>query len=85
MGTTRSLAAGHLPYRLLVDGFKPFLDIYAFEGEEALSEPYCYRIQVTCTEQDIDPKSILNQAAHFHLFTPPQPKCYWSFPPDDPV
>ena len=39
MGTTRSLAAGHLPYRLLVDDFEPLFDLYAFEDEAHLSTP----------------------------------------------
>ncbi|MCK8659427.1 type VI secretion system Vgr family protein, partial [Pseudomonas umsongensis] len=48
--------------------------VLAFEGQEHLSQPFSYRIEFTCAEQDLSAEQILNKDARFSLYPlPPKP------------
>ena len=61
----------HNHHRLHVQGDNLVADVLAFDGEERLSQPYRYRIEFTCVEQDIAAERLLNQEATFGLYPSP--------------
>ncbi|MGV8921502.1 MAG: type VI secretion system Vgr family protein [Pseudomonas sp.] len=61
---------GQSRYRLNVQECADFLDVLSFHGTEALSQPYRYAIDFTCTEQDIPLQQMLRRNATFTLQTP---------------
>ena len=46
------------------------LDVLSFDSQEALSQPYTWRIQFTSTDLHIQPQSMLMQRAGFTLYDP---------------
>lgn len=61
----------HSRHTLHVHGVSATLDVLAFEGEEKLSQPFRYRVEFTCVDQDIAADRILGQPADFALNTAP--------------
>ncbi|ANI82034.1 type VI secretion system Vgr family protein [Kosakonia oryzae] len=57
-------------YRLDVHECPHFLDVFNFQAEEKLSEPWHYTVKVTCTESDIASDSMLLKPASFTLQVP---------------
>lgn len=57
-------------YRLDVHECPHFLDVFNFQAEEKLSEPWHYTVKVTCTESDIASGSMLLKPASFTLQVP---------------
>lgn len=73
----------HSRHTVTVDGQSALLDVLAFSGTEALSETFCYAIEVTSPNLDIAADTMLGKDATFSLraappsvtirgFTPPQ-------------
>ncbi|WP_387489253.1 type VI secretion system Vgr family protein [Photorhabdus sp. RM96S] len=60
----------HSRYRLKVWGNKVPLDVLAFTGQEALSQPFHYAIEFTSVEKGIEPAQMLMQQAAFTLTSP---------------
>ncbi|WP_109513048.1 type VI secretion system Vgr family protein [Pseudomonas ovata] len=60
----------HSCHTLHVDDVKDRLDVLAFEGEEHLSQPFTYRIEFTCPQQDLAAEQFLGRAGHFSLHPP---------------
>ncbi|XOL76035.1 hypothetical protein ACK8QA_10080, partial [Klebsiella pneumoniae] len=48
---------------LSVKGCEAGLDVLAFEGDEALSQPFCYRIEFTSADHAISKEMMLMKAA----------------------
>ncbi|MDL2424672.1 hypothetical protein M2C68_18835, partial [Pseudomonas sp. BAgro211] len=48
------------------------LDVLAFTGDEALSQPFAYRIEFTSTDLDLPADSFLCKDASFSLRAPPE-------------
>ncbi|MBD9677931.1 type VI secretion system tip protein VgrG [Pseudomonas sp. PDM18] len=61
----------HSRHSLSVDGLDAQLDVLAFEGSEALSETFRYRIEVTSLQLDIPADSMLGKDAAFSLRAAP--------------
>ncbi|WP_425327794.1 type VI secretion system Vgr family protein [Pseudomonas nitroreducens] len=72
----------HSRHTVTVDGQSALLDVLAFSGTEALSETFCYAIEVTSPDLDIAADTLLGKDASFSLravppsitilgFTPP--------------
>lgn len=57
-------------YRLDVHGCPHFLDVFNFNAEEQLSEPWHYTVKVTCTERDIPSDVVLLKPASFAFQVP---------------
>ncbi|PWU29047.1 type VI secretion system tip protein VgrG [Pseudomonas sp. RW407] len=62
----------HSRHSLSVDGLDAALDVLAFEGTEALSQTFCYRIEVTSTQLDIAAQDVLGKDASFSLRAAPE-------------
>ncbi len=60
----------HSRYRLKVWGNKASLDVLAFSGQEALSQPFHYAIEFTSAEKGIEPAQMLMRQAAFTLTSP---------------
>ena len=43
----------HSQHKLTVDGLDTALDVLAFHGKEALSEPFSYQVEFTATARDL--------------------------------
>ncbi|MBZ7693760.1 Rhs element Vgr protein, partial [Klebsiella oxytoca] len=52
---------------LTVRGCRALLDVLAFEGDEALSEPFSYQIEFTSADKTLTPQQMLMQDAAFTL------------------
>ncbi|MFV3306689.1 type VI secretion system Vgr family protein [Pseudomonas sp. NY15181] len=63
----------HSRHTLWVRNLDAPLDVLAFVGEEALSQPFDYRIEFTSTQKDIPADQLLGQDARFSLCPPPTP------------
>ncbi|MCW9635845.1 Rhs element Vgr protein, partial [Klebsiella oxytoca] len=50
---------------LTVRGYRALLDVLAFEGDEALSEPFSYHIEFTSADKTLTPQQMLMQDAAF--------------------
>ncbi|MBD9518248.1 contractile injection system protein, VgrG/Pvc8 family, partial [Pseudomonas sp. PDM22] len=48
------------------------LDVLAFSGDEALSQPFTYRIEFTSTHRDLPADAFLCKDASFSLRAPPE-------------
>jgi type VI secretion system secreted protein VgrG len=57
----------HSRHKLVVHNLPVALDVLAFEGQEQLSQPFCYRVEFTSAEQDIGAERMLGQDAQFSL------------------
>ncbi|AVL82846.1 type VI secretion system tip protein VgrG [Klebsiella oxytoca] len=55
---------------LTVRGCRALLDVLAFEGDEALSEPFSYQIEFTSADKTLTPQQMLMQEAAFTLQAP---------------
>ncbi|MCC8457048.1 type VI secretion system Vgr family protein [Photorhabdus aegyptia] len=60
----------HSRYRLKVWHNKAPLDVLAFTGQEALSQPFRYAIEFTSAEKGIEPAQMLMRQAAFTLTSP---------------
>ncbi|KEX90688.1 hypothetical protein HA62_29905, partial [Pseudomonas putida] len=60
--------------------FDAAFDVLAFEGEEHLSQPFTYRVEFTCSEQDLSAEKMLNKDASFSLYPPPAKPPYPGLP-----
>ncbi|TDB57322.1 type VI secretion system tip protein VgrG, partial [Photorhabdus khanii subsp. guanajuatensis] len=65
---------GHARYRLEVRRCDAMLEVFSFTGEERLCAPYCYTIDFTSPNRDIDPAVMLNKPATFILQAPENPE-----------
>ncbi|MCK1792057.1 type VI secretion system Vgr family protein [Pseudomonas violetae] len=62
----------HSRHKLKVRDVDALLDVLAFEGTEALSQPFNYRVEFTCVDGDIGAETMLGQNASFSLYGAPQ-------------
>ena len=60
----------HRCHKLQVANLNATLDILAFHGRERLSQPFDYRIEFTCPEQDLGAEQLLRRHASFSLHAP---------------
>jgi type VI secretion system secreted protein VgrG len=61
-------------------------DVLAFQGEEALSQPFSYRVEFTCLALDLAAEQLLGRFASFSLYPPPQRQIRGvSLPPVEPL
>lgn len=63
----------HSRHKLQVRDVDALLDVLAFEGTEALSQPFNYRVEFTCTDGDIGAEKILGKRASLSLYGSLQP------------
>ncbi|EIK93221.1 hypothetical protein PMM47T1_28051 [Pseudomonas sp. M47T1] len=61
----------HSRHTLSVRDIDARLDVLAFEGKEALSQPFNYRVEFTCVDSDVGAEKILGQNASFSLHGAP--------------
>lgn len=61
----------HSRHTVTVDGQNALLDVLAFSGTEALSETFCYAIEVTSPNLDIAADTLLGKDASFSLRAAP--------------
>ncbi|WBG92694.1 type VI secretion system tip protein VgrG [Pantoea piersonii] len=71
--TPLSLLFSHNHHLLTVKECASLLDILAFEGEEALSQPFRYRIEFTSSDHAISQKMMLMKPASLTLQAPVSP------------
>ncbi|GEM_PF-19476 len=69
----------HSRHTLEVRDLEPSIDVLAFDGDEALSQPFKYRIEFTSLAQDIAPEQVLGRDASFSLHPPPSPMPAFAF------
>ena len=62
----------HSRHSLGVQGLDIPLDVLAFSGDEALSQPFAYRIEFTSTDRDLTADRFLCRDASFSLRAPPE-------------
>jgi len=70
MNTSLPIRFSHNHHRLSVKECEAELDVLAFEGDEALSTPFSYRIEFTSGEHDISKEMMLMKAASLTLLAP---------------
>ena len=70
MSTNPKIRFSHNHHQLAIKGCKPALDVLAFEGEEALSQPFSYRIEFTSAEHAISKEMMLMKAGSLTLQAP---------------
>lgn len=70
MSSVKSLLFSHNHHLLSVKGCEAGLDVLAFEGDEALSQPFRYRIEFTSADHDISKEMMLVKAASLTLQAP---------------
>ncbi len=77
----------HSRHRLRVRDLDALLDVLAFRGEEALSEPFAYQVEFTSTQRDLPAEQLLGRGASFSLLPPPVavPFAGMSIPPTQPL
>lgn len=61
----------HSRHKLKVLDVDAVLDVLAFEGEEELSRPFTYEVELTCEQPDLAAGQLLGQAACFSLHAAP--------------
>jgi type VI secretion system secreted protein VgrG len=76
MSTPPRIFFDHTRHKFAIRWFDAVFDVLAFEGEEHLSQPFSYRIEFTCTEQDLSAEQMLNKDARFSLYLPPSKLSY---------
>ncbi|AYO68142.1 type VI secretion system tip protein VgrG [Klebsiella pneumoniae] len=67
MSSVKSLLFSHNHHLLSVKGCEAGLDVLAFEGDEALSQPFRYRIEFTSADHAISKEMMLMKAASLTL------------------
>ncbi len=70
MSTNPPIRFSHNHHRLSVKGCEAELDVLAFEGDEALSTPFSYRIEFTSSDHAISKEMMLMKAASLTLQVP---------------
>lgn len=70
MSSLKSLLFSHNHHLLSVKGCEAGLDVLAFEGDEALSQPFRYRIEFTSADHSIRKEMMLMKAASLTLQAP---------------
>lgn len=70
MSSVKSLLFSHNHHLLSVEGCEAGLDVLAFEGDEALSQPFRYRIEFTSADHAISKEMMLMKAASLTLQAP---------------
>lgn len=70
MSSVKSLLFSHNHHLLSVQGCEAGLDELAFEGDEALSQPFRYRIEFTSADHAISKEMMLMKAASLTLQAP---------------
>nr|WP_301341074.1 type VI secretion system Vgr family protein [Klebsiella pneumoniae] len=70
MSSVKSLLFSHNHHLLSVKGCEAGLDVLAFEGDEALSQPFRYRIELTSADHAISKEMMLMKAASLTLQAP---------------
>ena len=70
MSTNPPIRFSHNHHLLKVKGCEPGLDVLAFEGDEALSLPFSYRIEFTCADHAISKEMMLMKAGSLTLQAP---------------
>lgn len=70
MSSVKSLLFSHNHHLLSVKGCEAGLDVLAFEGDEALSQPFRYRIEFTSADHAISKEMMLMKAASRTLQAP---------------
>ncbi|SLR67706.1 type IV secretion protein Rhs [Klebsiella pneumoniae] len=70
MSSVKSLLFSHNHHLLSVKGCEAGLDVLAFEGDEALSQPFRYRIEFTSADHAISKEMMLMKAASLTLQGP---------------
>lgn len=70
MSSVKSLLFSHNHHLLSVKGCEAGLDVLAFEGDEALSQPFRYRIEFTSEDHAISKEMMLMKAASLTLQAP---------------
>ncbi|HBZ1415040.1 TPA: type VI secretion system tip protein VgrG [Klebsiella pneumoniae] len=70
MSSVKALLFSHNHHLLSVKGCEAGLDVLAFEGDEALSQPFRYRIEFTSADHAISKEMMLMKAASLTLQAP---------------
>lgn len=70
MSSVKSLLFSHNHHLLSVQGCEAGLDVLAFEGDEALSQPFRYRIEFTSADHAISKEMMQMKAASLTLQAP---------------
>ncbi len=70
MSVTKPLLFSHSHHLLKVNGCTSLPDVLCFEGHEALSEPFKYVIEFTCSDKGIMAQQMLMQDASLNLQAP---------------
>ncbi|EAP7664379.1 type VI secretion system tip protein VgrG [Salmonella enterica] len=70
MSSNPPIRFSHNHHLLAVKGCVPELDVLAFEGDEALSKPFSYRIEFTSPDHAISKERMLMKAASLTLQAP---------------
>lgn len=70
MSSVKSLLFSHNHHLLSVKGCEAGLDVLAFEGDEALSQPFRYRIEFTSADHAISKEMLLMKSASLTLQAP---------------
>lgn len=70
MSSNPPIRFSHNHHQLSVKGCEPELDVLAFEGDEALSLPFSYRIEFTSPDHAISKEMMLMKAASLTLQAP---------------
>ncbi len=70
MSSVKPLLFSHNHHLLSVKGCEAGLDVLAFEGDEALSQPFRYRIEFTSADHAISKEMMLMKAASLTLQAP---------------
>lgn len=70
MNSNSSIRFSHNHHQLSVKGCEAELDVLAFEGDEALSTPFSYRIEFTSADHAISKEMMLMKAASLTLQAP---------------
>lgn len=70
MSSVKSLLFSHNHHLLSVKGCEAGLDVLAFEGDEALSQPFRYRIEFTSADHAISKEMMLMKVASLTLQAP---------------
>lgn len=70
MSSNPSIRFSHNHHQLSVKGCEAELDVLAFEGDEALSTPFSYRIEFTSADHAISKETMLRKAASLTLQAP---------------
>jgi len=56
--------ANQSAFNLTLDGVASDLKVYSFQGEEALSQPYCIDLELVSEQPDLDLESLLHRQAY---------------------